>query len=104
MLIEILTGPLVRSLLSTRQTSGWHPPEYGFLMIGIDIASFTDPTSFKRDVSEMCDTIRSLQPADGFDAVQIPGDRGHAKKEQAIASGEIDIEKGIIEDLRMLAG
>jgi ureidoglycolate dehydrogenase (NAD+) len=103
MLIEILTGPLVRSLLSTQQTSGWNPPEYGFLMIAIDISSFVDPTSFKQDVSEMCAKIRSLQPADGFDAVQIPGDRGHAKQEQAMASGEIDIEEAIIEDLRLLA-
>jgi ureidoglycolate dehydrogenase (NAD+) len=103
MLIEILTGPLVRSLLSTQQTSGWHPPEYGFLMIAIDIGSFVDPASFKQDVSEMCAKIRSLQPADGFDAVQIPGDRGHAKQEQAMGSGEIDIEEAIIEDLRQLA-
>jgi ureidoglycolate dehydrogenase (NAD+) len=103
MLIEILTGPLVRSLLSTQQTSGWHPPEYGFLMIAIDIGSFVDPASFKEDVAEMCAKIRSLQPADGFDAVQIPGDRGHAKQEQAMASGEIDIEETIIEDLRQLA-
>jgi ureidoglycolate dehydrogenase (NAD+) len=103
MLIEILTGPLVRSLLSTQQTSGWNPPEYGFLMIAIDIGSFVDPTSFKQDVSEMCVKIRSLQPADGFDAVQIPGDRGHAKQEQAMASGEIDIDETVIEELRQLA-
>ena len=32
----------------------------------------------------LCAKIRSLPPADGFDAVQIPGDRGHARKVQAV--------------------
>ena len=46
MLIEILTGSLVRSLLSTKQTPGWNPPEYGGFVCAIDIASFTDRDLF----------------------------------------------------------
>ncbi len=102
MLIEILTGPLVRSLLSTEQTTGWEPKEYGFLMIGIDIGSFIEPTLFKADVSRMCEKIRSMQPADGFKAVQVPGDRGSAKERQFIESGEIDLDEAIVEELRQL--
>ncbi len=99
MLIEILTGPLVRSLLSTEQTTGWKPTEYGFLMIGIDISNFVDPALFKKDVSKMCHTIRSMQPAKGFSDVQIPGDRGNTKLRESINSGEIDIDEAILEDL-----
>jgi L-2-hydroxycarboxylate dehydrogenase (NAD+) len=72
MLIEVLTGPLVHSLLSTEQTSGWNPKEYGFLMIGIDVGSFVDVALFKQNVSNMCATIRSLPPAEGYLEVQIP--------------------------------
>ena len=99
MLIEILTGPLVQSLLSTRQTSGWNPSEYGCLIIAIDIASFTDPDSFKQSVSDMCDRIRSLPPAQGFDAVQIPGDRGNRRVMERMATGEMEIDKELIEKL-----
>ena len=102
MLIEILTGPLVRSLLSTEQTAGWEPTEYGFLMVGIDIGSFVDPAIFKRDVSKMCEIIRSLQPAEGFNSVQLPGDRGNIKRKQLVELGEIDIEEGMLEGLRLL--
>ena len=103
MLVEILTSSLVRSLLSTQQTSGWNPTEYGCLMIAIDIGSFTDPVAFKQSVSEMSKTLRSMRPADGFDGVAIPGDRGHAKAREARERGEIDIADKIIEDLQKLA-
>jgi LDH2 family malate/lactate/ureidoglycolate dehydrogenase len=103
MLIEILTGPLIRSLLSTEQTPGWMPTEYGFLMIGIDIDSFVDPGIFKREVSKMCAVIRSLRPAEGFNSVQLPGDRGDAQRKRLVASGEIDVDAGLVESLRLLA-
>ncbi|MFO7713585.1 Ldh family oxidoreductase [Desulfosarcina sp.] len=103
MLIEILTGPLVHSLLSTQQTPGWNPTEYGFLMIGIDVGSFVDVSLFKQNVSKMCAKIRSLPPAEGFFGVQIPGDRGHANHKRCVASGEMDIDETLLEALRGLA-
>ncbi len=103
MLLEILTGSLVRSLLSTQQTSGWHPPEYGCLILAIDVSSFCDPQEFKQSVSEMCATLHSMRPAEGFDAVVIPGDRGHAKAKDVIERGEIDIDQKTVADLRQAA-
>ena len=103
MLIEVLTGPLVHSLLSTEQTSGWNPKEYGFLMIGIDVGSFVDVALFKQNVSNMCATIRSLPPAEGYSEVQIPGDRGHTHQKRCMSSGNMDIDKTLLEELRLLA-
>jgi LDH2 family malate/lactate/ureidoglycolate dehydrogenase len=103
MLIEVLTGPLVHSLLSTEQTSGWNPKEYGFLMIGIDVGSFVDVTLFKQNVSNMCARIRSLPPAEGYLEVQIPGDRGHTHQKRCMSSGKMDIDKTLLEELRFLA-
>ena len=103
MLIEILTGSLVRSLLSTRQAPGWNPPEYGGFVCAIDIASFTDPVTFKREVAEMCAEIRRQKPAEGQGEVAIPGDRGHAKAAAARTAGEIEIKDQVAEELAKLA-
>lgn len=104
MLIEILTGALIRSLLSTRQSSGWNPPEYGCLLLALDIASFTDIDRFKREVSELCADIRAEEPARGFARVDIPGDRGHAAVRKAMAEGSIHLDPSFIEELQNLAG
>jgi LDH2 family malate/lactate/ureidoglycolate dehydrogenase len=103
MLIEVLTGPLVHSLLSTEQTSGWNPNEYGFLMIGMDVGSFVEVSRFKQNVSNMCATIRSLPPAEGYSGVQIPGDRGHTRQKRCTSSGEMDIDETLLGELRLLA-
>ena len=103
LLIEILTGSLIRSLLSTEQTSGWNPSEYGCLILAIDIGSFTDIGTFKIKVSEMCDAIRQEQPAEGFDSVSIPGDRGHSNLKRIEAEGDIEIDAALYDDLKSLA-
>ena len=103
MLIEILTGSLVRSLLSNAQTAGWHPTEYGALIIAIDIGSFTDIESFKREVSEMCGAIRKQQPAEGVSEIAIPGDRGRGKAAALRKAGEIDVPNELMEELTRLA-
>ena len=102
MLIEILTGSLVRSMLSTRQNSGWNPTEYGCFILAIDIASFTDMETFKASVSEMCDQIRSMPSAEGFDRVAIPGDRGNARVKAAQEAGEIAVDAELAMALREL--
>jgi ureidoglycolate dehydrogenase (NAD+) len=103
MLVEVLTGPLVRSLLSTRQTRTWTPPEYGGFVLAIDIGSFTDPVVFKTAVAEMCVDLRAEAPAPGFSGVSVPGDRGHAKVAAALERGCIDIEDKVLDSLRDLA-
>ncbi|MHB0978687.1 MAG: Ldh family oxidoreductase [Thermoleophilia bacterium] len=106
-LIEILTGSLIRSLLSTSQTPGWNPPEYGGLVFAIDIASFTDLDRFKREVTEMCGHIRN-QPgaqggAGGGGGPIIPGDRAHSKTAAARDAGEIEVAQEVAEKLETLA-
>jgi LDH2 family malate/lactate/ureidoglycolate dehydrogenase len=104
MLVEILTGSLVRSLLSTSQTPGWNPPEYGGLVCAIDIASFTDVARFKREVSQMCAEIRRQVPAEGMSEVGIPGDRGSRTAAAVRASGVIEVGDQVAADLELLAG
>jgi LDH2 family malate/lactate/ureidoglycolate dehydrogenase len=102
LLIEVLTGALVQSLLSTEQTPGWHPHEYGCLILALDIASFTDRDAFKYAVSGMCRRLRSEAPAQGFDRVAIPGDRGHQKLKAARKAGRIEIDEALVDALDRL--
>lgn len=103
MLVEILTGSLVRSMLSHEQQTGWHPKEYGCMLIAIDIVSFTDPDIFKTTVSQLCSSIREEPPASGVKSVAIPGDRGYSKLKAALDKGTIEIDTQLLKQLNELA-
>lgn len=102
LLIEVLTGALVQSRLSTLQTPGWHPHEYGCLVLALDIASFTDRAAFKTAVFDMCRYLRKETPADGVDCVAIPGDRGHAKLRAAREAGRLEVDDTLADALKCL--
>jgi LDH2 family malate/lactate/ureidoglycolate dehydrogenase len=104
MLIEVLSGSLIRSKLSSEQSPGWNPPEYGCFLMAIDIGSFTDIALFKEKVGAMGRAVRAMEPAVGCAAVQMPGDRGHAKARSALATGVIEVDEKIINELTELAG
>ena len=99
LLIEVLTGSLIRSMVSTEQTSGWNPPEYGGLLLAIDVSGFTDLDDFKTKISGLTEALRNEVPGDEFDSVSVPGDRGFEKFTQALAAGEIDIDASVIDEL-----
>ena len=104
MLLEVLTGALVQSLLNTDQTPGWNPAEYGCLVLALDIGSFTEVEAFKSAVADMCRSLRALPPAEGFEAVAIPGDRGYEKMRAALDVGTIEMDNTLLSDLQRLAG
>jgi LDH2 family malate/lactate/ureidoglycolate dehydrogenase len=104
MLLEVLTGSLIRSKMSHEQSSGWNPPEYGCFLIAVDIAGFTDLAFFKEQVDAMGRTIRAMEPADGIESVVMPGDRGHAKERAARSAGELEVDDEILRELAELAG
>ena len=103
MLIEILTGSLVRSLLSSRQTPGWNPTEYGCLLVAMDPSVFTDLDAFKSGIAELCQRIRQEPVAEGSDGVAIPGDRSHVRLTAALQQGVVDIDPKLVMDLERLA-
>jgi len=101
LLVEILTGSLVRSFLSTEMSSEYILDEHGGLIIVIDISSFTDINKFKKSVSEMCQEIRTQKPADGT-KITVPGDRNYEKLEAIIKNGFIEIDDLLSERLDKL--
>ena len=103
LLIEILTGSLVRSFLSSEMTPGYVNEEHGGLILAIDIRSFTDLKKFKQSVSKMAEVIRSQKPAPGIKRITLPGDRNYEKLKKALKKGEIKLDKKVIERLENLS-
>ncbi len=101
LLVEILTGSLVRSFLSTEMSSEYILNEHGGLIIAIDIASLTDINKFKKSVSDMCQEIRNQKAADGT-RITVPGDRNYEKLAKIEKIGSIEIDESLIERLNQL--
>ena len=103
LLVEILTGSLVRSFLSNEMSPKYVLEEHGGLLIAIDIATFADVGKFKESVSRMCEAIRKQKPATGVEKIIVPGDNSYQKAEQLLRSGEIEIETELLEDLKRIS-
>jgi LDH2 family malate/lactate/ureidoglycolate dehydrogenase len=104
MLVEALTGALIGSPMSSEQTLGWHPHEYGCFLLAVDIASFSDLDRFKIQMDGMTERIRGMTPAEGADRVRVPGDRANAREAEAWRIGEIDVAEETLKQLDGLSG
>lgn len=98
-LMEVLTGSLVRSLLSNSQTPGWHPTEYGAFIVAIDLGNSNAVVKFKSEVSDLCEVIRKQHPAEGAVRVSVPGDRGLEKATALRKIGEIEVADSVWKEL-----
>ena len=103
LLIEILTGSLVHSFLSTEMSSKYVLEEHGGLILAIDIAGFANLLKFKDSVSKMCTAIRRQKPAPGIDRVLVPGDSSYQRAEKILKAGVIEIETELLEKLEKLS-
>jgi L-2-hydroxycarboxylate dehydrogenase (NAD+) len=59
----------------------------GHLLIGIDPAAFGVGDDFASRVAELGTTVRASRPAEGFDAVLMPGDRELHQQRRGILEG-----------------
>jgi L-2-hydroxycarboxylate dehydrogenase (NAD+) len=91
LLIDVLTGSLVRG------RSGLDMPEddpgryIGTFVIVIDPASFGELNAFKDSTSKLVSDILAVPPVDPAKPVRVPGQRGSERKATLEKSGEIEI-------------
>ncbi len=102
LLIEILTGSLVRSLLSTEMTSGYVVEEHGGLLITIDVSSLVNLSNFKQSVSTMCEQVKKQTPVQGLEQITIPGDRAYQRRDKTLLTGEVEVEQKVLDELKDL--
>jgi LDH2 family malate/lactate/ureidoglycolate dehydrogenase len=100
-LIEIMTGNLVRSISGgSAKSKEYTHHEYGGVLIGIDIASFTDVTKFTTALSAMTNEIHKQKSATQGDHVSVPGDQSGARLLEAQKRGVIEVDEDIIQKLQ----
>lgn len=77
LMMECLTGVLAGAPILSRFVSG---AEKGHrqngVVVAVDIAAFTDPADYGREIDHLVDTIKSLPKADGVEELLAPGERG----------------------------
>ena len=78
LMFECLTGvlagnPLIAAALGPE--GDWRHSQNGFAL-AIDIAAFTEPERYRRDIDALVDALKALPPARGNDEVRVPGERG----------------------------
>ena len=77
------------------------PSNTGQSIVAVDIAAFTDLQSFKQDVDEVWDVMKSSPTLPGVDEVRLPGERSEQIYRQRMANG-VPLSEGqrkILDDL-----
>jgi LDH2 family malate/lactate/ureidoglycolate dehydrogenase len=90
--------------LAGMDPSGYDGPRgvNGPFVLAIDIARFTDPEHFRAEVEEQCDAVTCCLPAEGVEAVLLPGQPELATRSIRERDG-IPIPNTTWEELQVLA-
>lgn len=96
LLLEVLTGSLIRSMLSCDMDKNkFIPEQHGALLLTLDIASFTSVNNFKKEVGDMCNRIRSLKAAPYVQKVMVPGDASYKRASTQLKLGSVEVDDGL---------
>ena len=78
------------------------PTNTGHAIVAISLAAFGDVADFKRRVDELVRDIRASKRLPGVDAVRLPGEQSHAKREERSRLG-IPLPEPLLNSLNQLA-
>lgn len=97
--IEILAGSFIRAKMGSKIEGSL---DRGFLFLVINPEIFVDITTFKNEVSELIDEIKSSKKANGFNEILIPGEKASILMKENLKKGYLDIDDKIFEDIKNL--
>ena len=72
----------------------------GNLVMAIDPNIFIETDEFKSGVSEIVSKVKSARRIKKDEKILVPGERGNKHKEDAVRSGEIEIEENLLNSLK----
>jgi len=101
MIVEILAGPLVGAACAGVGDPGRN---WGHLAMAFDPDLFGDRKEFINNVTTLIQKVKATKRLPDVDEIFVPGERGNRKAERIIASGIIEIEDNLLEELRKVAG
>ena len=97
MMVEILTGPLVGAAYAgLGNTAG----NWGNLVFVIDPGLLAGREMFKTDVSRLVNQVKETKKYPSVSEILAPGERGSRLAQTRIASGEIEIDDSLYQELR----
>lgn len=100
LVVEILTGPMIRSaIVGIKAELGW-----GNVVIAIDPSAFVDIEEFKKDMDQAIDVIHASKTLEGIEKVYLPGEKGDKQMAEVIQSGEIEVEDNLLNSLKEVVG
>ncbi|MEI8067781.1 MAG: Ldh family oxidoreductase [Candidatus Shapirobacteria bacterium] len=97
MMIEILTGPLVAASFTG---IGDTETNWGNLIYVIDPNLLVDVKTFKFQVSQMVEKVKSTKKLPGVDEIFVPGEMGNKLTKQNLDRDEIEIEDNLLNKLK----
>ena len=74
----------------------------GHVIVAINVAMFREIAEFKASVDQLIRDIRNSQRLPGVDAIRLPGEQSHAKREECIRLG-IPLPPPLVQSLDELA-
>jgi L-2-hydroxycarboxylate dehydrogenase (NAD+) len=101
LVIEILAGPLVGAACAG---VGEPAKNWGHLVLAIDPNLFGDREEFTRNVTTLIEKVKGTQKLPGVEEIFVPGERGNRQAADIRASGMIEVEDNLLEELRKVAG
>ena len=90
-LVEIMTGALIAAKLSSKQDPSYVNEDHGGFLIVIDISAFSDLDTFKSEVSEFNNLIRS-QKSVAHKEIIVPGDSNSERYASAEKEGMVEVD------------
>lgn len=104
MLVDVFSGVLLGVPFGKHVSSMYHDLSEGRCLgqmhIVMDPSRFVGLDVFKKSMSQVCDELGEMPPAPGHDKVYYPGERAVMRREQAYATGGIDIADDVYEYLK----
>lgn len=100
MMVEILTGPLVRASFTG---IGDTARNWGNLLFAIDPSQFVEKSSFEREVSQLIEKVKATKKLPNVEELFVPGERGSKLAKQRLAQGYIEVEDNLLQGLRTAA-
>lgn len=98
MMIEVLTGPLVKAAYADVSID----EEYGTLVMAIDPELLIDIADFKKANSDLIGKIKQSRKKEGVAEIRIPGERTLEVYRQSLESGEVEVDEVVMRQLGYL--
>lgn len=98
-MVTAFTGPLLGAgFAGIGDRTDW-----GNLVMAIDPELLTDTTEFKKNITRMATRVKQTKPLPNVKEILLPGERGNKLTKARTASGEMDIETHLYNELKKAA-